>query len=67
MMLLFHGEDAARDTVRYAEEKASYGLWQVDLATGLMECSPNTYRLLGLNSDSSESRQHRTTAELFHL
>ena len=52
MMLLFQGEDATRDTVRYAEEKAGYGLWQVDLATGLMECSPNSYRLLGLNADS---------------
>lgn len=48
MLLLFPGENAARDTLRFAEEIAGYGLWQVDLATGKMNCSPNTYRLLGL-------------------
>jgi len=52
MFVLFQGEDAASDTIRFAEEKVGYGLWQVDLASGLMECSPNTYRLLGLNADS---------------
>ena len=50
MLLLFSGDDAASDTARYAEEKAGYGLWQVDLATGKMECSPNTLSLLGLQS-----------------
>ena len=48
MLLLFPGENAARDTLRFAEEIAGYGLWQVDFATGKMKCSPNTYRLLGL-------------------
>ncbi len=48
MLLLFPGENAARDTLRFAEEIAGYGLWQVDFATGKMNCSPNTYRLLGL-------------------
>lgn len=48
MLLLFPGENAARDTLRFAEEIAGYGLWQVDFATGKMACSPNTYNLLGL-------------------
>ena len=48
MLLLFPGENAARDTLRFAEEIAGYGLWQVDFVTGKMNCSPNTYRLLGL-------------------
>ncbi|MCF8476499.1 MAG: PAS domain-containing protein [Pseudolabrys sp.] len=52
MLYLFSGDQAARDTMRFAEEKVGFGLWQVDLATGLMDCSPNTYRLLGLNMDS---------------
>jgi PAS domain-containing protein len=53
MLLLFPGDDAARNTARYAEEKAGYGLWQVDLTTGQMECSQKTYRLLGLPPDSA--------------
>ncbi|MDO8877335.1 MAG: PAS domain-containing protein, partial [Pseudolabrys sp.] len=53
MLLLFPGENAARDTLRYAEEVAGYGLWQVEFATGQMTCSPNTYRLLGLAESSS--------------
>ena len=48
MVLLFPGENAARDTLRFAEEIAGYGLWQVDFASGKMNCSPNTYKLLGL-------------------
>lgn len=52
MLLLFQGPKAESDTARFAEEKAGYGLWQVDLATGHMECSPNTYRLLGLQRAS---------------
>ncbi len=48
MLLLFPGENAARDTLRFAEEIAGYGLWQVEFASGKMNCSPNTYRLLGL-------------------
>jgi PAS domain-containing protein len=57
MLLLFPGDDAARNTARYAEEKAGYGLWQVDLATGHLECSPKTYRLLGLQPDSETRDQ----------
>ena len=53
MLLLFPGENAARDTLRFAEEIAGYGLWQVDFATGTMTCSPNTYKLLGLAPASS--------------
>ena len=52
MFVLFQGTDAANDTVHFAEEKVGYGLWQADLATGLMDCSPNTYRLLGVSADS---------------
>lgn len=48
MLLLFPGENAACDTLRFAEEIAGYGLWQVDFASGKMNCSPNTYKLLGL-------------------
>jgi PAS domain-containing protein len=55
MLLLFPGEDAARDTLRFAEEIAGYGLWQVDFATGEMTCSPNTYKLLGLGRASSKT------------
>ncbi|MDO9414373.1 MAG: PAS domain-containing protein [Pseudolabrys sp.] len=54
MLLLFPGENAARDTLRFAEEIAGYGLWQVDFMTGQMTCSPNTYRLLGLTQAGSE-------------
>ncbi len=53
MLLLFPGENAARDTLRFVEEIARYGLWQVDFATGTMSCSPNTYRLLGLTPMTS--------------
>jgi PAS domain-containing protein len=48
MLLLFPGENAARDTLVLAEEVAGYGLWQVDFASGRMTCSSNTYKLLGL-------------------
>lgn len=51
MFLLFHGAEAAADTIQFAEEKVGYGLWQVDLATGQMSCSRNAYRLLGLNTN----------------
>jgi PAS domain S-box-containing protein len=52
MFLLFQGAHAASDTIQFAEEKVGYGLWQVDLATGLMDCSPNAYRLLGLSANA---------------
>ena len=52
MLFLFSGDEAARDTMRFAEERVGYGLWQVDIATGLMECTVNTRRLLGLDQDS---------------
>lgn len=55
MLLLFPGENAARDTLRFAEEIAGYGLWQVDFASGKMNCSPNTYKLLGLLASASSA------------
>lgn len=51
MLLIFQGANAVADTIRFAEEKVGYGLWQVDLATGLMSCSRNACRLLGLNAN----------------
>ena len=55
MLLLFPGENAARDTLRFAEEVAGYGLWQVDFASGRMEYSTNTYNLLGLSPTASDN------------
>jgi PAS domain-containing protein len=48
MLHLFAGENSIEETVRFAEEVARYGLWQVDLATGRMTLSSNLYRLIGL-------------------
>ena len=67
MLLLFPGENAAADTVRFAEEVARYGLWQVDLPTGRMSLSSNTYNLLGLPRPTSrtEDRHLETTFATF--
>jgi PAS domain-containing protein len=47
-MLIFDGEKAALDTLRFAAEKIGFGLWQIDLATGELTCSASGYQLLGL-------------------
>jgi len=48
MLRLFAGDNSVEETVRFAEEVARYGLWQVDLASGRMTLSFNLYRLIGL-------------------
>ncbi|HWK94373.1 MAG TPA: PAS domain-containing protein [Pseudolabrys sp.] len=48
MLHLFSGDNSIEETVRFAEEVARYGLWQVDLASGRMSLSSNLYRLIGL-------------------
>lgn len=53
MLLLFAGDNAVNDTLRFAEEVAHYGLWQVDLATGKMSLSSNMFRLLGVPGHES--------------
>lgn len=50
MLHLFAGDNAVEETVRFAEEVARYGLWQVDLGSGRMTLSSNLYRLLGLRT-----------------
>lgn len=52
MLHLFSGENSVEETVRFAEEVARYGLWQIDLASGRMTFSYNLYRLLGLKAPS---------------
>jgi PAS domain-containing protein len=52
-MLLFDGETAAVETLRFAEEKIGFGLWQIDLVTGELSCSVSGYRLLGLPSENT--------------
>ena len=47
-MLLFEGDQAADETLRFAEEKIGFGLWQIDFTTGELTCSASGYRLLGL-------------------
>ncbi|RDV01102.1 PAS domain-containing protein [Undibacter mobilis] len=48
MLRLFAGDKAVEETVRFAEEVAGYGLWQIDLGSGQIGFSSNSYRLLGL-------------------
>jgi PAS domain-containing protein len=52
-MLLFDGEQTAHETLRFAEEKIGFGLWQIDLVTGELTCSASGYRLLGLPSENT--------------
>lgn len=72
MLLVFPGENAARDTLRFAEETVHYGLWQADFATGDMHCSSNTYRLLGMavrretDSDRGEPLSFSTFEKVAH-
>jgi PAS domain-containing protein len=50
-MLLFEGDQSAVETLRFAQEKIGFGIWQIDFATGVLTCSPNGYRLLGLPTE----------------
>ena len=61
MLLIFEGELAARDTLRFAEEKAGFGLWQLKFETNELTCSPNSLRLLGLPSDNRRETDDRLT------
>jgi PAS fold len=54
MLVLFSGENGARDTIRFIEEKAAVGIWFCDLKTRKMEWSSGFFRLLGLEPDSAE-------------
>jgi PAS domain-containing protein len=56
-MHLFEGKQAADDTLRFAEEKIGFGLWQIDFATGQLICSPNGYRLLGLPTENTREAE----------
>ena len=61
MLLIFEGELAARDTLRFAEEKAGFGLWQLKFESNELTCSPNSLRLLGLPSDNRRETDDRLT------
>jgi hypothetical protein len=37
MLVLFSGENGARDTIRFIEEKAAVGIWFCDLKTRKMD------------------------------
>ena len=54
MLVLFSGENGARDTIRFIEEKAAVGIWFCDLKTRKMEWSDGFFHLLGLEPDSVE-------------
>jgi PAS domain-containing protein len=56
-MLLFEGDNAAHETLRFAEEKIGFGLWQINFATGQLTCSPNGYRLLGLPTENTSEAE----------
>lgn len=48
MLLLFDGEHAPEQTLRFLEEKIGIGLWSLDLATDQMRWSTGLFRILGL-------------------
>lgn len=50
-MLLFEGDQSSLETLSFAQEKIGFGIWQIDVATGVLTCSPNGYRLLGLPTE----------------
>lgn len=56
-MLIFEGEQAAHDTLRFAEEKIGFGLWQINFTTGELTCSTNGYRLLGLPQENTSEAE----------
>jgi PAS domain-containing protein len=56
-MLLFEGEQAAPETLRFAEEKIGFGLWQIEFASGQLTCSANGYRLLGLPTENTSEAE----------
>jgi PAS domain-containing protein len=61
-MLLFDGNQGAEETLRFAEEKIDFGLWQLDFATGDLTCSPSGYRLLGLPPENTSEAEAYTFA-----
>jgi PAS domain-containing protein len=68
-MLLFEGDNAAYETLRFAEEKIGFGLWQINFTTGQLTCSPNGYRLLGLateNTSEAEALSFATFESVAH-
>ena len=68
-MLLFEGDNAAYETLRFAEEKIGFGLWQINFTTGQLTCSPNGYRLLGLaaeNTGEAEALSFATFESVAH-
>lgn len=62
MMLLFEGKEGAQETLRFAEEKIGFGLWQIEFVTGQLTCSPNGYRLLGLPTENNSEAEAFTFA-----
>jgi PAS domain-containing protein len=63
-MLLFDGEQAAQDTLRFAEEKICFGLWQIDFASGELTCSRSAYDLLGLPPENTSEAEAYTFATI---
>jgi PAS domain S-box-containing protein len=54
MYLLFDGDLAARDTLRFVEEKTGAGLWSLDVKTGSMRWSRGLYQLFDMEPGSVE-------------
>jgi PAS domain S-box-containing protein len=54
MHLLFDGELAAFDTLRFVEEKIGAGLWSLNVKTGVMTWSRGMYRLFDIEPGSVE-------------
>lgn len=63
-MLLFDGQNASQETLRFAEEKIGFGLWQLDFATGELTCSASGYSLLGLPAENTSEAAALTFATL---
>lgn len=54
MLLLFEGDNAASETLRFIEEKGAVGLWSWDLKAQKSEWSPGIFALLGLEPGEAE-------------
>ncbi len=52
MLVLFEGELAVRDTVRFIEDKLKAGIWTWDVDSNQMDWSPGLYKLLGLDPET---------------
>jgi len=64
-MLLFEDDPGAAETLRFVEQKAGVGLWNVDFATRTMTWSDGFYLLLGLTPGEVEP-SYSAIASLMH-